>query len=224
MNSVESKPVVSESHRNTVLQGDCIRVMRQFRTASVDFVLTDPPYLVNYASNDGRTVPNDDNDAWLTPAFAQIYRVLRWNRFCISFYSWNKADRFIAAWRAAGFRITGHLTFIKKYASRKRFLAYAHENAYLLMKGSPSLPAQPIPDVIEWQYTGNKLHPTQKPVGALRPLVQSFSQPGELVLDPFSGSGSTLVAAQIEGRDFVGIELNSSYFEIARHRLRGAEH
>jgi site-specific DNA-methyltransferase (adenine-specific) len=59
------------------------------------------------------------------------------------------------------------LTFINKYASRKRYLAYAHENAYLLAKGSPSFPAQPISDVIEWQYTGNKLHPTQKPLCVL---------------------------------------------------------
>jgi DNA modification methylase len=219
MNSVESKPIVSESYRNTVLQGDCIQVMRQFRSASIDFVLTDPPYLVNYASNDGRTVPNDDNEAWLKPAFAEIYRLLRWNRFCVSFYAWNRADKFIAAWGEAGFHIAGHLTFIKKYASRKRFLAYAHENAYLLAKGSPSLPAQPIPDVLAWEYTGNKLHPTQKPLCVLTPLVRSFTQPGDLVLDPFCGSGSTLLAAKIEGRQFAGIELDPRYFDIARTRL-----
>jgi hypothetical protein len=76
-----------------------MRLSPAMTRSSVDFVLTDPPYLVNYASNDGRTVPNDDNDAWLTPAFTEIYRTLRWNRFCASFYSWNKADKFIAAWR-----------------------------------------------------------------------------------------------------------------------------
>jgi adenine-specific DNA-methyltransferase len=198
--------------------------MRQFRSASVDFVLTDPPYLVNYASNDGRTVPNDDNDAWLKPAFAEIYRALRWNRFCVSFYAWNRAANFIAAWREAGFHIAGHLAFIKKYASRRRFLAYAHENAYLLAKGRPALPARPLADVIEWQYTGNKLHPTEKPIDALRPLVRSFSCPGDIVFDPFCGSGSTLVAVQSEGRDFVGIELDPAYCEIARSRVhvRGA--
>ena len=219
MNSAESK-ASSKSYSNTVLRGDCISVMRQFRSASIDFVLTDPPYLVNYASKDGRTVPNDDNDVWIKPAFAEIYRVLRWNRFCVSFYAWNHVDKFFAAWREAGFHIAGHLSFIKKYASRRRYLAYAHENAYLLAKGRPSLPAQPIADVIEWQYSGNKLHPTQKPVSALRPLIQSFSQPGELVLDPFCGSGSTLLAAKVEGRAFAGIELDPSYFEIARRRLR----
>jgi DNA modification methylase len=220
MNSIESKPVISESHRNTVLQGDCIEVMRQFRSASVDFVLTDPPYLVNYTSNDGRTVPNDDNDTWLTPAFTEIYRTLRWNRFCVSFYSWNTADKFISAWREAGFHIAGHLTFVKKYASRKRFLAYAHENAYLLAKGRPALPARPLADVIEWQYTGNKLHPTQKPLCVLKPLIESFSQPGDVVLDPFCGSGSTLLAARQCGRRYLGVELSQTYFELAGKRLR----
>ncbi len=220
MNSVESKPVISESFRNTVLQGDCVEVMGQFRSASVDFVLTDPPYLVNYASNDGRTVPNDDNDAWLIPAFGEIYRLLRWNRFCVSFYGWNRADKFIAAWRTAGFRIAGHLTFVKKYASRKRFLAYAHENAYLLAKGSPALPVQPISDVIEWQYTGNKLHPTQKPLCVLTPLIESFSPPGDVVLDPFCGSGSTLLAARQSGRRYLGVELSQTYLQLAEQRLR----
>jgi adenine-specific DNA-methyltransferase len=219
MNSVESKPVGSESFHNRVLQGDCIGVMHDLRSASIDFVLTDPPYLVNYTSNDGRTVPNDDNDAWLNPAFGEIYRLLRWNRFCVSFYAWNRADKFIAAWRTAGFRIAGHLTFVKKYASRKRFLAYAHENAYLLAKGSPSLPAEPISDVIEWQYTGNKLHPTQKPLCVLTPLIESFSRLGEVVLDPFCGSGSTLLAARTLNRRFIGIELSKDYFDLAERRL-----
>ena len=220
MNSIESKPVSSESFHNRVLHGDCIEFMRQFRRASIDFVLTDPPYLINYSSNDGRTVPNDNNDEWLKPAFAEIYRVLRWNRFCVSFYAWNRADKFIAAWREAGFHIAGHLTFIKKYASRKRFLAYTHENAYLLAKGRPALPARPLPDVIEWQYSGNKLHPTQKPLCVLTPLIESFSLSGDVVLDPFCGSGSTLLAARRSGRRYLGSELSQTYFQLAEQRLR----
>lgn len=47
MNPAESKPVSSNSYRNTVLQGDCIGILQQFRSASIDFVLTDPPYFVN---------------------------------------------------------------------------------------------------------------------------------------------------------------------------------
>ena len=154
------------------------------------------------------------------PAFHEIYRMLRWNRFCVSFYGWHKADKFLAAWREVGFRVIGHLTFIKRYASTERFLRYQHENAYLLAKGNPQKPARTIPDVLEWQYTGNNLHPTQKPVSVLTPLVESFSNPGDVVLDPFCVSGSTLLAARKLNRRFLGIELSKQYFDLAEQRLR----
>jgi site-specific DNA-methyltransferase (adenine-specific) len=186
---------------------------------SVDFILTDPPYITRYKSRDGRTVPNDDNDAWLVPAFAEMYRVLADDSFCVSFYGWPMADRFMQAYRAAGFRIVGHLMFPKTYASSTRYLRYQHEAAHLLAKGNPSTPEQPIGDVIAWDYTGNKLHPTQKPVSALMPLVETFSAPEDTVLDPFAGSGSTLMAAKKLGRSYIGIELDAQYHSIARNRL-----
>jgi site-specific DNA-methyltransferase (adenine-specific) len=197
----------SSPPRNTILKGDCISLMRDLERHSVDFILTDPPYITRYRGRDGRTVANDDNACWLKPAFRQMHRVLKPGGFMVSFYGWNKVDLFVDAWREAGFRIVGHLVFRKRYASSARFLRYAHEQAYLLAKGDVALPAKPIADVIDFPYTGNRLHPTQKPVQALTPLVETFSKPGDLVLDPFCGSGSTLVAARDLGRDFLGIEL-----------------
>jgi DNA modification methylase len=61
--------------RNTVIHGDCVEVMHEMGSASVDFILTDPPYLGRYRSRDGQTILNDDNDTWLKPAFAEMYRV-----------------------------------------------------------------------------------------------------------------------------------------------------
>lgn len=205
--------------RNTVLNGDCTELMRGLERNAVDFILTDPPYITRYRGRDGRTVANDDNAAWLKPAFRQMHRVLRPGGFCVSFYGWNKVDLFVDAWRDAGFRIVGHLVFRKRYASSARFLRYEHEQAYLLAKGDVAPPAKPIPDVIDFPYTGNRLHPTQKPVAALTPLVEAFSQPGGLVLDPFCGSGSTLVAARTLGRDFLGIELSPDHHRTAIDRL-----
>jgi site-specific DNA-methyltransferase (adenine-specific) len=66
---------------------------------------------------------------------------------------------------------------------------------------------------------GHALHPTQKPLGVLIPLVQYSSPPGGLVLDPFAGSGSTLVAARLEGRRAIGIEIEERYCEAAVSRL-----
>src|ERR1700733_823298 len=210
----------TQSPIDTVLSGDCIEVMRGLDRESVDFILTDPPYLVDYRSRDGRTIRNDADDRWLKPAFSEAHRVLRRDSFCISFYGWPHADKFMAAWRAAGFRIVGHLVFRKAYASSVRLLRYQQELAYLLAKGSPKQPACPIPDVIDFRYTGNRLHPTEKPVSALMPLIGAFSQEGSLALDPFCGSGSTLVAARQLRRHFIGIELDSQYHAIASQRLQ----
>jgi hypothetical protein len=59
---------------------------------------------------------------------------------------------------------------------KSRFLKYQHEQAYLLAKGNPTLSENPISDVIDMPYSGNKLHPTQKPVATLKPLIEAFTQ------------------------------------------------
>ena len=78
---------------NRIIPGDCIEVMHEMPTGSIDFIATDPPYLVNYTSRDGRRIANDKTDEWLMPAFAQMYRVLKYNSFLVCFYGWNKVDR-----------------------------------------------------------------------------------------------------------------------------------
>ena len=204
---------------NQIIRGDCVEVMGEMPSASVDLVVTDPPYLVNYRSSDGRRYPNDDNDRWLAPAFAEVARVLKYDRFCVSFYGWNKADRFLAAWKAAGLQPVGHLVWTKNYYSKERFVRYSHESAYLLAKGNPPRPRMALRDVLDWRYTGDVLHPTQKPVMALLPLIMAYSQVGDIVLDPFAGSGTTAVAAEALGRRYIGIELAPKYAAIAQERL-----
>jgi len=208
---------------NTVLHGDCVEIMRQMKPGSVDFVITDPPYITHYCARDGRKVANDDNARWLKPAFAQIHRLLKPASFCVSFYGCNKADLFIDAWRGAGFRIVGHVVFRKRYPSSTRFFRYHHEQAYVLAKGEVQPPAHPIPDVIDFPYTGNKLHPTQKPIAALKPLIKAFCPVQGTVLDPFAGSGSALIAARQVGRQFVGIELDAQHHRTATTRLQEAQ-
>ena len=78
-------------------------------------------------------------------------------------------------------------------------------------------------DVQRWEYSGNRAHPTEKAVSVLKPLIRAFSGPGDLVLDPFSGSGSTLVSAALTGRDYLGIDVEPKYVELARRRLAGLE-
>lgn len=205
--------------QNKIMQGDCIEIMGNMPARSADFILTDPPYLVRFQDRTGRRLMNDDNAHWLEPAAQQMFRVLKNDSLCVSFYGWTQTDRFIGAWRSAGFRIVGHLVFRKRYASKSRFVSYTHESAYVLAKGRPALPDNPPADVIDWAYTGNRLHPTQKPVAILKPLIEAFCPEGGLVLDPFCGSGSTLAAARSVGRAYAGIELDHGYFHAASDRM-----
>jgi DNA modification methylase len=204
---------------NTVLLGDCVSIMETLPANSIDFILTDPPYLVSYRDRQGRSIKNDTQADWLRPAFTQAYRLLKYNSLMVSFYGWTQTDKFISAWRSAGFRIVGHMVFRKSYSSKARFLKYQHEQAYLLAKGNPPLPMQPLGDVLDMPYSGNKLHPTQKPVPTLKALIETFTQPDQLVLDPFCGSGSTLLAAKLLRRRYLGIELDPTYYGAAAKRL-----
>jgi adenine-specific DNA-methyltransferase len=113
-----------------------------------------------------------------------------------------------------------HVVWRKRYPSSTGFVRRFHEQAYVLAKGHPQRPKMLLPSVLEWRYTTNVLHPTQKPVGALMPLLMAFSQVGDVVLDPFAGSGSTAVAAAMLGRHYIAIELSEQYARIARDRMR----
>jgi site-specific DNA-methyltransferase (adenine-specific) len=90
---------------------------------------------------------------WIYPAFRHVHRLLKPDSLCVSLYGWHKADEFMAARRRAGSRPVGHIVFRKKYASSTRFMSATHEQAYLLAKGDPAMPEQPIPDVLGFTVT-----------------------------------------------------------------------
>ena len=204
---------------NQILLGDCCDLMASLPAASIDFVLTDSPYMVGYNDRNGRSFQGDTDSAWLKPAFRQLFRVLKNDSLCVSFYGWSKTDAFFDAWKSAEFRVVGHITFPKRHTSTTRLMRYQHENAYLLAKGNPAPSEHLIGDVIEFTYSGNKVHLTQKPLSALTPMIESFCSRGGVVLDPFAGSGSTCLAARMVGRNYLGMEIDPSFHEASCRRL-----
>jgi len=204
---------------NRVIYGDCIPIMQGMESETVDLVVTDPPYLVKYRPRDGRECTNDDNDAWLVPAFEELYRVLKPNRLCACFYGWPAIERFMHVWKEVGFRPVSHLIWLKQHCSRKGYTRTYHEVGFLLAKGNPPRPQNPPADVLPWEYTGNGMHPNEKPVVSIKPLIEAYSKRDDIVLDPFAGSGTTAVAARSCHRRFIAIEKDYHYFEVAAYRL-----
>lgn len=212
---------------NQFICGDAAQVLKDAPERSVDLVVTDPPYLVRYKDRTGRTLANDDNPGAVLAVIDEVYRILKPNSYCISFCGWNAVAEFSGRWKALGFSIVGRIVWVKPYASRQGHTRYQHESAFVLAKGWPSKPADPIPDVLRWEYTGNKHHPTEKAVSVLEPLIKGFSKPGDVVVDPFCGSGSSCVAAALYGRDYIGVDVEERYCAHGRNRiaeLRASHH
>jgi site-specific DNA-methyltransferase (adenine-specific) len=206
----------------TIYNTDCRTVLPTLDEESFDFVLTDPPYLVNYQGRwdaNRQPIVGDNHDDWLHPTYAELWRVLKPDTFCVSFYGWPHCDRFVGVWKQLGFRLVSHLAFVKNVWGLGRFTRGRHETAFLLAKGRPGRPAKGIADVIEWEREPDAFHPNQKPVHALYPLLATFAPAGGIVLDPFMGSGGTLRAAKDMGLRAVGIEIEEHYCRRASARL-----
>ncbi len=205
-----------------IIQGDNTAILADFDDQSVDCIITDPPYLTRYRDRSGRQVNNDNREYRIKPIFAELYRELKNDRFLISFYGWNHIDLFMYVWKRVGFRPVGHIVWLKNYASKNGFLQAKHEQAFLLAKGNPERPDEPIPDVLPWDYSGNRHHPTEKAVSTFTPLVETFTKTGDLILDPFCGAGGSGVASVQLNRRYIGIDLETDYCDVTRKRLSDA--
>lgn len=206
---------------NQIIEGNSADVLANVPQGAIDLVVTDPPYLVNYRDRSGRSLRNDDNPSGVMPVFAPMARAMKPNSYAICFAGWSALPQFTAAWEMAGLRIVSQIVWQKQYASRKGFTEYRHESAYVLAKGNPAKPQHPLPSVMDWVYSGNHRHPTEKAVEVIAPLIRCFSKPGDLVCDPFSGSGSTSVAAALNKRRYLGIDIDAAHVATAKARLAG---
>lgn len=212
---------------NKVILGDCAEILKEFPDGSIDFVATDPPYLVEWQSHRRKekweVIENDKESDWILPIFLELYRVMKPNSLCLTFYGWPEADKFVAAFKESGFGLKSHIVWVKSNIGLGWFTRGQHEQSYLLAKGTPEKPENAISDVIYATGTGNELHPTQKPISLMAKIIQTYTKKGDIVLDPFCGSGSTLQAAKQLGRDYIGIEISEAFYTTAKERVERAQ-
>ena len=217
------KPEETTNFTNQIIEGDAAKVLNGVPARKIDLVVTDPPYLVNYRDRTGRSLQNDNSPERVMPVFSSMARAMKQDSYAICFAGWSALRLFTQSWEGAGLRIVSEIVWRKQYTSRNGYTQYRHESAYVLAKGNPPKPARPLPSVMDWVYSGNTRHPTEKSVKVIAPLIRCFSEPGDLVCDPFSGSGSTSVAALLNDRRYLGIEVDKAHCETARGRLRRVE-
>lgn len=219
--------------------GDCLVTMPLLQAESVDLVLTDPPYGIGFHTNRRRVhrlptdrgIANDrDNLCMLEEAVENCWRVLRPDRHVYWFTRWDKLPvhlpligrRFpvknVLIWDKGGSSL-GDLS--GAYASTYECIIFAHKGRRPLGEVGG---VRRHPDILRVAKVPSHalVHGHQKPVGLLDFLVQKSTQLGEVVLDPFAGSGSALLASARLGRQAQGIELDARHAAIALARLLSA--
>lgn len=210
-------------------QGDCLEIMDRMiaEGVKVDSVITDPPYAIDYQSHRRKTlykkIKNDTNLDWLDDFFNKAYNCLKDNTAIYCFCSWHNVDTFKQKIEKY-FKIKNILIWVKNnhgsgdlqasYAPTYELIIYANKGRCLIKSKRPE-------DVLYANKTGNKIHPTQKPVDLLENFIKTSTYEKEIILDPFMGSGSTGVACKNLNRNFIGIELEEEYFNIAEQRIKG---
>ena len=209
-------------------QGDCLELMKNIPDGSVDLVLTDPPYGMafksNYRKEKYNEIQNDKSLEWLERYISECYRVLKNNSAIYCFCSWHNVDVFKQTIEKK-FKIKNILIWEKNNTSMgdlKASYAPKYEMIIFAHKGRKLLNGFRYADIIKANRTGNKLHPTEKPVDLLELFIKNSSDENAVVFDGFMGSGSCGVACVNTNRRFIGIELDEGYFNIAKKRIEEA--
>jgi site-specific DNA-methyltransferase (adenine-specific) len=210
---------------NQIICGDCLEVMKQIDNDSVDMILTDPPYGMNFQSNYRKEkhdkIIGDNNLEWIHEFVQQSYRVSRENTAHYIFCSFHCIDIFKQAFQKL-FTIKNILVWEKNNTSMGDLAAdFAPKVEFVLFvqKGRKLINGKRDPNIFKFNRTGNNFHPTEKPVSMFSYLITKFSDKQNTVLDPFVGSGTTAIACINTGRNFIGIEKEQKYVDIANKRI-----
>lgn len=211
-----------------LIKGDCLEVMDELiaKGVKVDMVLTDPPYGMSFQSNyrikKHKKIKNDNSLEWLDDFVNKSYELLKEDTASYVFCSFHHIDKFKQAFEKK-FKIKNILVWEKNNTSMgdlKADFAPKIEFVLFLQKGRCMIRGKRDSNIFKFDRTCNKLHPTEKPVDMMEYLISKFSDEGQLILDPFMGSGTTGVACKNLERDFIGVELDSHFYRVARRRLR----
>jgi site-specific DNA-methyltransferase (adenine-specific) len=206
---------------------DCLKVLPTLADNSIDLILTDPPYGMNYKSKRRKEqydkINNDNNIDWLYFSLKQFKRILKEDSHCYMFCSIHFLSKFID-YSKEHFTLKDILIWEKNnHGSGDLTGGYAPKYEFILFltKGRKELNGKREPNILKYNKTNNILHPTQKPTDLLEFLITKSSQEKDLILDSFMGSGSTGVACKNINRNFIGIEMDKNYFDIAKNRIEG---
>lgn len=216
-----------------LINGDSLWELQTIPDQSIDCVITDPPYGIDYQSNRREVkeqldkIKNDKDEAFglLDGVCKILVNKMKPNSHLYFFTSWKVYSRFEGV-ISKYFEIKNVIVWDKlnhgtgdlegNYGEQHELIIFASNGRRILNGDRPT-------NIIAYSRVSNNLHPTEKPVGLLKRLIEVSTQEGETVLDPFMGVGSTCVASKEVNRNYWGIELDKQWFDVAQERINNGE-
>ena len=240
-----------KTEKYTLYNDDCITVLDNMiqNGDTVDMIFTDPPYRVTSRGNAGNSGGMlqkkinkagqvfEHNNIEIEVYLPKFYKVLKETGHCYIMTNHKNLTHFLKVideWKDPdtneGFHFIKSLIWDKGNKIMGQFYMNQFEYILFLRKGAGkkinncgASDLISIPNKKTKDETGENIHDTEKPVDLCKILIENSSNPNEIVFDPFMGVGSCGIAAKQLGRKFIGIELDSSYYEIAKARIENAE-
>lgn len=222
-------------------QGDCLEVMQEIPDNSVDLIVTDPPYKLTSRGCSGtmggywkgekakKGTVFDFNNIKCSDYIPHFYRILKDKSICYIMCNNKNLQEMINVATKNKFKFIKALIWDKGNKICGRYYMGCYEYILLFRKGgdkpinncgTPDILSIPIKKIKD--NNGKNLHDTEKPIDLMKVLVENSSQENDIVLDPFMGIGSTGIACVNTNRNFIGIELDEKYFNIAKGRIEKA--
>ena len=218
---------------------DCLVGMKAIPDKSIDLIVTDPPYkltargncgtMSGYWTNDitkkGKVFEN--NNVEIEDYLGEFYRILKDTSHCYIMCNNLNLPHFFEVISKSNFNFVKLLVWDKCTKICGTYYMGQVEHIFLLRKGGN----KPIndcgtSDLLSFPnkkykaYNGGNIHDSQKPVGLFQTMIENSSKQGEIVLDPFMGSGTTALACIRANRHFIGFELDKKYFDISMQRIK----
>lgn len=231
----------------SIKQTDMLQELQKIPENSIDCLVTDPPYkivsggctkplggvlgsvtsgILNRNINNVKTGSLFDfNNITFSTWLPEVYRVLKPKSHAYIFVSGRRLNELTNEALKVKFIWQNLLVWKKANVTPNKWYMNQCEFILMLRKGG----AKPINNMgsttcLEFlNPTGNKTHPTEKPVDLLKHLILNSTNKGETVLDPFMGTGNTGIACIDTDRNFIGYEIDEKFFKIAEEKLNFAD-
>ena len=241
---------------NEIYNIDCLEGMKQLSNNTIDLVITDPPFAIEFKSkrsNYNRTqsrvlegyqeIPKEKYHEFTPQWMKEVYRVIKESGSMYVFSGWNNLKDILNALDEVGFITVNHIIwkyqfgvvtkkkfvtshyhclYVCKNEQKRKFFPYARFSKGDKKNTGGSLHYEDKEDVwyIKREYwNGDQKTPTKLPAELIKKILLYSSEEGDVVLDPFLGSGQVVVVSKMLKRQYIGFEIVKEYYEFAKERL-----